>query len=82
MAKQVQAGHMAVLPLEAVTSLQNLWLLSVAVTLQVGRRLCLIFDFTWIGQNNTAECLSPIEEMRFGVHYYTSSRKYSPLTHV
>ena len=57
LSKQVQAGHVAILPLEAVTSLQNLWLLPVAVIPQVGRRLRLIFDFT---------CLAPMEAMRFG----------------
>ena len=64
--KQVQAGHVAVSPLETVTALQNLWLSPVAVTPQVGRRPRLIFYFTWSGLNNIAERLSPMEAMRFG----------------
>ena len=32
LAEQVHSGHVAVLPLEAVTSLKNLWLSYVAVT--------------------------------------------------
>ena len=63
--KQVQAGHMAVFPLEAVTTHHNLWLLLVAVISQLGRRLHLIFDFTWSGRNNIAERLSPMEAMLF-----------------
>ena len=48
------------------TPLKNMWLSPVAVTPQVGRRLRLIFDFTWNGLNNIAERLSPMEAMRFG----------------
>ena len=43
---QVQAGYVAVSPLEAFTALKNIWLSPVAVIPQVGRRPCLIFDFT------------------------------------
>ena len=57
---------MAVFPLEAVTTTQNLWLLPIAVTPQVGRRTCLIFYFTWIGLNDVVERLAPMEAMRFG----------------
>ena len=46
LAEQVQAGHVAVLSLEAVTSLQNLWLSPVAAIPQVRRIPILIFDFT------------------------------------
>ena len=63
--KQVQAGHVAVFHLEAVTSLQNLWLSPIAVTPQMGRRPRLIFDFTWSGINNISERLAPMEAMRF-----------------
>ena len=66
LAEQVQAGHVSVFPLKAVISLQNLWLLPIAVTPQVGRRLRPIFDFTWSGLNDIAESLAPIEEIRFG----------------
>ena len=66
LAEQVQVGHVVVYPLEAVTALQNLWLSLVVVTLQVGRRPRLIFDFKWSGLNNIAEHLSPMEAMRFG----------------
>ena len=65
-AEKVQAGHVAVFPLEAVTSLQNLWLLPVLVIPQVGRRTRLVFDFTWSGLNKTSERLDPMEAMRFG----------------
>ena len=54
LAEKVQAGYVAVSPLEAVTALQNLWLSPVAVTPQVGRRPRLIIDFTWSGLNNIA----------------------------
>ena len=64
--KQVQAGHVAVFPLEVVTTLQNMWLLPVAVIPQVGRRPRLIFDFTWSGLNDIEERLSPMEAMRVG----------------
>ena len=66
LAEQVQAGHVDVFPLEAVTSLQNTWLSPVAVIPQVGRRLRLIFDLTWSGINDISERLSPMEAMRFG----------------
>ena len=66
LADQVQEGHVAVFPLEAVTSLQNLWLSPVAVIPQVGRIPRLIFDFTWSGINDISERLSPMEAMRFG----------------
>ena len=52
LAKKVQAGHVSVLPLKAVTSLQNQWLSLVAITPQVGRRLRPIFEFTWRRVNN------------------------------
>ena len=42
----VQAGHVAVFPLEAATALHNLWFLPFVVTSQVGRRPRLTFDFT------------------------------------
>ena len=42
LSKQVQAGHVAVFPLKAVTALQKLWLSSIAVIFQVGRRPRLI----------------------------------------
>ena len=64
--EKVQAGHLENFPLEAVTSLQNLWLLPVAVISQVGRRLHLIFDFTLSGLNDIAERLSPMDVMHFG----------------
>ena len=50
----MKTGHVAVFPLEAVTSLQNLSLSPVAVITQVGRRPRLIFDFTWSGINDTS----------------------------
>ena len=62
----MQAEHVAVFPLEAVTFIQNLWLLPVAFIPQVGRRPRLIFDFTWIGLNNIAERLAHMDTMRFG----------------
>ena len=62
----MQAGHVTVMPLEAVTSLQNLWLSPVAVIPQVGSRLHLIPNFTWSGLNDIAECLASMEAMRFG----------------
>ena len=64
--KQVQAGHVNVFPLESLNYLHNLWLSPVAVIPQVGRRLRLIFDFTWSGLNDVSKRLSPIEAMRFG----------------
>ena len=57
---------MAVSPLEAVNYLYNLWLSLVVVTPQVGRRPCLIFDFTWSGLNDISKRLSPMEAMLFG----------------
>ena len=62
----MQAGHVAVLPLVAVNALHNLWLSPVAVILQVGRRPCLIFDFTWSRLNDVSKLLAPMEVMRFG----------------
>ena len=46
LAEQVQAGNVAVLPLEVVTFLKNLCLSPVSVIPQVGRRPGLIYDFT------------------------------------
>ena len=63
--EKVQAGHVALFPLEAVTSLQNLWLLPVVVILELGRRPRLIFDFTLSGIKDTVERLSPMEVMHF-----------------
>ena len=65
LAKQVQAGHIAVSPFEAVTSLQNLCLSPVAVIPKVGRTPRLIFDLTWSRLNNISERLSLMEAMRF-----------------
>ena len=56
---------MAVFPLEAVTTLQNLRLLSIAVIPQVGRRPRLIFDFTWSGLNDFSKGLAHMYAMRF-----------------
>ena len=61
LAKQVQVGHVTVFPLEAVNYLHNLWLSLVTVIPQVGRRLRLIFDFTWIRLNDVSKRLSPME---------------------
>ena len=66
LAKQVQAGNVAVFPLEAVTFLKNLWLLPVVFIPQVRRRPRLIYDFTWSGLNKTSKRLAPMEAMRFG----------------
>ena len=57
---------MAVLPLEAVTTLQNMLLLPAAVMPQVGSRPRLIINFTWSGLNDIAERLAPMEAMHFG----------------
>ena len=65
LADKVQAGHVPVIPLEAVTALQKLCLLPVAFIPQEVRIPRLIFDFTWIGLNDIAESVSPMEAMRF-----------------
>ena len=57
---QVQAGHVTVLPLEAVNYLHKLWLSPVAVIPQVGRRPRLILDFTLSGLNEVSKMLAPI----------------------
>ena len=69
LSNQVQTWHVAVYPLEAVNALHNLWLSPVAVTPQVGRRLRLIFNFTWSGLNDISKGLSPIELMCFMVAF-------------
>ena len=66
LAEEVQAGHVAVFPLEVFTDLQNLCLSPITTIPQVGRRPRLIFDFTWIRINEIAERLAPMEVMRFG----------------
>ena len=66
LAEQVQAGHVAVFPFEAVTSLKHLWLLPVAVIPQVRRRPRLIYDFKWSRLNETSKRLAPMEAMCFG----------------
>ena len=66
LAEQAQAGHVAVLTLKAVNTLHNLWLSPVAVIPQMGRRPCLISDFTLIGINNVSKRSDPMEAMRFG----------------
>ena len=63
---RVQAGHVAIFPLEAVNALQNLWISPVAANPQVGRHPHLIFNFTWSGLNKATKCLAPMETMRFG----------------
>ena len=63
---QVQAGHVTVLPLEAVNYLHNLWLSPVAVIPQVGRRPRINFYFTWSGLNDVSKRLAPMKAMRFG----------------
>ena len=65
MAKHVQAGHVALFPLEAVNSLQNLWLSPVAVISWEGRRSRLILYFTRSRLNKASKRLSPMEAMRF-----------------
>ena len=66
LAKQVQAGHVAVVLLEAVLDLHKLWLYPMAVIPQFGRRPRLILIFTWGGLNEETNVLSPMEAMRFG----------------
>ena len=63
--KHVHSRHASVSPLKAVNALQKMWLSPVAVIPQVGRRPCLIFDFTWIRINEATKRLSPMEAMRF-----------------
>ena len=64
----MQVGHVAVFPVEAVTTLQNMRLsLSLVVFIaQVGLRPRLIFDFKWSRLNKIAEHLAPMEAMSFG----------------
>ena len=50
-----------------VRDLLQLWLSPVAAILQVGRRPCLIFDFTWSSLNKATAQEAPEEIMRFGV---------------
>ena len=57
---------MAVFPLEAVNTLQNLWLSSFLLIPQAGRQPRLILDFTWSSLNKATKCLAPMEAMRFG----------------
>ena len=66
LAKQVQAGHVTVSPLEAVNYLHTMWLSPVTVIPQKGRRPRLIFDFTWIRLNDILKRLSPMDAMIFG----------------
>ena len=66
LSEQVQAGQMAVFPLEAVNALHNLWLSPVEVIPHVRRRPRPIFDFTWSGLNNISKRLAPMEAMQFG----------------
>ena len=56
---------MAILPLEEVTDLQNMWIYPAVVVPQVGRKPRLIFDFTWSGINKIAEYLPPMKEISF-----------------
>ena len=51
LAKQFQAGHIVVSPLNVVRNLPKLCLSPVGAILQVGRWPRLIFEFTWIGLN-------------------------------
>ena len=66
LAEQVQARHVDFFPLEAVMSLHNLGLSTVAGIPQGGTRPHLIFDFTWSGLNKSTKLLSPMEVMRYG----------------
>ena len=63
--EQVQAGHVAISPLEVFNALHNLWLSPVTVKPQVGRRLRLIFNFTWSELNDVSKGLPPIESISF-----------------
>ena len=67
LSEKVQAGHMAVCPLEAVNTLHNLWLSPVVVIPDVRRRPRPIFDYTWSGLNDILKRLASMEVMRFGV---------------
>ena len=62
----MQVGHVAVFPVEAVTTLQNMRLSLVVFIAQVGLRPRLIFDFKWSRLNKIAEHLAPMEAMSFG----------------
>ena len=66
LAKQVQAGHVYVFPLEEFNALHNLWISLVMVIPQVESRLRLILDFTWVRINDVSKRLDPMEVMRFG----------------
>ena len=61
LSEQVQAGQVNIFPLEAVNTLDNLWLSPVEVIPQVGRRPRLILDFIWSGLNNISKRLSLME---------------------
>ena len=63
---KVQSGYVAVSPLEAVNTLHNLWLSTVAVIPQVGRRPRIILYFIWIRLNDISKRLSPMESMFSG----------------
>ena len=65
LAKQVQAGYVAVFPLESVNALHNLWISPIAVIPQVGRRPRLIFYFAWSRINDVSKRLALMEAMRF-----------------
>ena len=64
-AKQVQAGHTVMLPLSTVSDLPNPFLSSAEVIPQMGRRLRIIFNFTWSGLNKTTAWDAPTDAMRF-----------------
>ena len=61
LAEQVQVGHIVVPPLDT-----KLWLSPIAATPKVGRRPCLIFDFTWSSLNKIMAQEAPEEVVRFG----------------
>ena len=75
LAKHVQAGYIAVFPLENVYRLQKLWLSLLTVISQQNRVPWMIYDFTWRVLNTITTRLPPQEVMRFGNILHRSLKK-------
>ena len=70
LSKKAQAGHITLFHLQEVHHLPRIWVYPLAAIPQQGRKLRLIYDFTWSGLNKAVTKVAHKEAIRFGKALY------------
>ena len=68
--KQLQVGHISVLPLKRVRNIKGLWLPPLAYTIHTGRKSRLVYNFSWSGLNARMQKAAPKDAMVFGIELH------------